>query len=266
MKKTLLLIALLFANLSVHSEPIIDFNSGIYHIILPDKSTVKKMDFVTVEGLETNKRVHQMSNSVLTINAGFFDPNNKKTISYVNSKTTSDLDPMFNEALMQNKQLSRHLPQILNRTEFRILDCAKGKRFEIESHNSPLPDGCILLASAQGGPLIYPDLRLKEEFFILTDNEGNVVRESASVLHKTARTIIGLKEGIVHIFIITNENPMNLYEVRQLVEKYKLDKAMAFDGGSSTSLNYLNKINVVSVEDKDSDTGRALKSFMIINK
>ena len=45
MKKTLLLIALLFANLSVHSEPIIDFNSVIYHIILPDKSTVKKNGF-----------------------------------------------------------------------------------------------------------------------------------------------------------------------------------------------------------------------------
>ena len=37
---------------------------------------------------------------------------------------------------------------------------------------------------------------------------------------------------------------------------------MAFDGGSSTSLNY-KKINVISTQ-SNGDTGRALKSFMIV--
>ena len=155
------------------------------------------------------------------------------------------------------------LSKILNRTEFRVLDCGIKKTYDIASHDSPLPDGCLLLTSAQGGPMVYPDLRLEEEYFIEKDKEGNIVRESASVLHKTARTIIGLKDGLVHIFIITNENPMTMYEVRELVESYNLDKAMAFDGGSSTSLNYLDKINVVSLENNGNDTGRKLKSFMI---
>jgi hypothetical protein len=39
---------------------------------------------------------------------------------------------------------------------------------------------------------------------------------------------------------------------------------MAFDGGSSTSLDY-KKIHVVSTQESG-DTGRALKSFMIIKK
>ncbi len=262
MKKMLFLL-MLFAVSPVYAETAINFDNGVYHIIINDKKAAKRIDFITVENLETNKQVHKMTGAVLTINAGFFDPNNKKTISYISSKTTSDLDPLFNESLIQNPQLRNNLSKILNRTEFRILDCGAKKTFDIASHSSPLPDGCILLASAQGGPMIYPDLRLEEEAFIVKDKDGNIIRESASVLHKTARTIIGLKDDTVHIFIITNENPMTMYEVRELVENYKLDKAMAFDGGSSTSLNYLNKINVVSVESGGNDTGRRLKSFMI---
>ena len=128
---------------------------------------------------------------------------------------------------------------------------------------------CSVKTSAQGGPQLLPTLRLEEEFFVVKDIEGNVVRESASVLHKTARTLIGLKsvsknEQEIHIFIVTNENPMDIYEARDLCASYNLDSAMAFDGGSSTSFNY-KKINVVSTQEKG-DTGRALKSFMIIKK
>ena len=88
-------------------------------------------------------------------------------------------------------------------------------------------------------------------------------------MHKTPRTLIGLKslpkgEQEVHIFIVTNEHPMDIYEARDLCAKYGLDNAMAFDGGSSTSLDY-KKIHVVSTQGSG-DTGRALKSFLIIKK
>ncbi|MBQ3819557.1 phosphodiester glycosidase family protein, partial [bacterium] len=92
--------------------------------------------------------------------------------------------------------------------------------------------------------------------------EGNVVRESCSVLHKAARTVIGLKDDEVHILIITDKHPMDLFEVRDYVKSLRLDRAMTFDGGSSTSMNYLDKYSVVSTE--DNDTGRSLKSFMLV--
>ena len=81
--------------------------------------------------------------------------------------------------------------------------------------------------------------------------------------------MIGLKtsskgEQEVHIFIITNAHPMTIPEARDLCASYGLDSAMAFDGGSSTSLNYKD-IHVVSTQNSG-DTGRALKSFMIIKK
>ncbi len=60
---------------------------------------------------------------------------------------------------------------------------------------------------------------------------------------KVPRTLIGIKtlpkgEQEAHIFIVTNEHPMTIYEARDLCAKHGLDSAMAFDGGSSTSLDY----------------------------
>jgi len=109
--------------------------------------------------------------------------------------------------------------------------------------------------------LILPDLRLEEELFVVKDN-GKVVRESCSVLHKTARTILGLKDGELNILIITDENPMDLYEVRDLCKKLGFERAMAFDGGSSTSMNYKNKYDVISI--KGDGAGRKLKSFLMV--
>ena len=142
-------------------------------------------------------------------------------------------------------------------------------KYEIAQHDSSVDYACSIITSAQGGPQLLPSLRLEEEFFIVKDDEGNVIRESASVLHKTARTLIGIKNldngtQEAHIFIVTNEHPMDIYEARDLCKSYGLDSAMAFDGGSSTSLDYKN-IHVTSTQDSG-DTGRALKSFMIIKK
>ena len=57
---------------------------------------------------------------------------------------------------------------------------------------------------------------------------------------------------------------MDIYEVQKLCKNLGFDRAMAFDGGSSTSLNYKNSIEVVSTVGDGG--GRMLKSFMIIPK
>lgn len=250
----------------VFANPQIEYTEGVYHLILQGKKAAKKIDFVSVDGLETNMNVHKLYDSLLTVNAGYFDPNNKKTISFVNSRYEGFEDPSFNEALISNPILNRNIEKIFNRTEFRILECANKKYdFEITQHFAPVPEGCIVVTSAQGGPEIYPRLRLEEEFFIQKNADGQVVRESCSVLHKTARTVIALKDGDVHIFIITNKNPMTLQEVALYVEKFGVEKAMTFDGGSSTSFDYKD-IHVVSTQTDGQDTGRKLKSFLIYKK
>lgn len=272
MKKIFLLIFILTLILVIPcitlASPIdMEYSDGIYHFVLSGDKIKKQIKFISSQNLITNKEAHTKSGSLLTINTGFFDPNNQKTISYIVNESQTVEDPIFNESMMENPVLRQNMNKILNRTEFRVLDCDNKLKYEIAQHNSSVDFLCSIVTSAQGGPQLLPNLRLEEEFFIVKDENGNVIRESASVLHKTARTLVGIKnldkeKQEMHIFIVTNEHPMNIFEAQELCKRYNLDTAMAFDGGSSTSLNY-KKISVISTQ-SSGDTGRALKSFMII--
>ena len=271
MKKILIsILSLLLIAGVVYANPIdVNYDDGIYHIVLSGDKIKKKIEFVSSSNLITNREAHRDGQSQLTINAGFFDPKNQQTISYIVNDYQIVEDPIFNKNLMTNPVLRQNLKSILNRTEFRILECDSKLKYEIAEHNSKIDFMCSVKTSAQGGPQLLPTLRLEEEFFIVKDADGNIIRESASVLHKVPRTLIGIKttpkgEQEVHIFIVTNKHPMTLYEAKDLCASYGLESAMAFDGGSSTSLDYKN-IHVVSTQDSG-DTGRALKSFMIIKK
>ncbi len=265
MKKLLILLLALFISSTIVKagvSPIeITYNDGIYEITLKGEKIKKRVKFISSESLITNKEAHQRSKAKLTVNAGYFDPENQKSISYIVSDRNTTDDPLVNENLLQNKFLMRNLDKIINRTEFRVVECDSGKfHYEIVPHKSSVDFGCNIITSAQGGPLVYPQLRLEEEAFIVK-KDGEVIRESCSVLHKTARTIIGLKNEEAHILIITDKHPMDMYEVHDYVKKLGWDRAMAFDGGSSTSMNYLDKYNVTSVGD---GAGRSLKSFLIV--
>lgn len=239
----------------------IKHDNGIYHITLQGDKIKRRIVAYAVNSLKTNKEVHKETGATLTVNGGYFDPANEKTISYVVINRQTYEDPIMNENLFNNPVLRKNISKILNRTEFRIVDCDNKYRYEMVPHNAPVDFACDVVHAIQGGPMILPDLRLEEEFFVVKDGE-EVVRESSSVLHKTSRTILGLKDGELHILVITDENPMDLYEVQKLCKELKFDRAMALDGGSSTSMNYKDKYDVVSV--KGDGAGRKLKSFLLV--
>ena len=75
-------------------------DNGIYHIVLKGEKVKRKIKFVTSEDLITNREAHIKGRSTLTVNAGFFDPKNGKTISYVVTDRVTSADPMFNQALL----------------------------------------------------------------------------------------------------------------------------------------------------------------------
>ena len=233
---------------------------GVYVIeILGHKVKDKLIPYVVPE-LETNDSVFKSTGAKLSVNAGFFDPKNKKTVSYVVINGEVVADPKENENLMGNTNLEEYMDEILNRSEFRILEAEKGKiSYDIAPHNDKIQEGYKLKHSVQAGPMLLPDLRLEEEFFILK-KDGKIISESASSLHKYARTAIGIKGNNVYIFIITNDNPMTLEEVSNLAKRWGMEKAMAFDGGGSTSFE-TKDLYVISEKD---DTARKLKSFLII--
>lgn len=243
-------------------------SNGIYVV---DIDTEKCPDCVipyVSESLETVTSVAEKAGAVAAINAGFFDPTNAKTTSYVIRDGEVTADPTLNENLMQNESLKDYLPLILNRSEFRVLDCRLNsdrfiRTYEINRHNYSAGK-CEITHSIQAGPQLLPELQLEEEFFIVK-KEGKVVRQSAGALEKHARSAIGIKDKHILLVAVSNEAPMTLPELAEFMKNLGVKEALAFDGGSSTSMyvNLPGKNKFILTSAKD-NAARRVKSVLLI--
>ena len=93
------LTVLFFAQSFVFAKPNNNFspykiladNNGVYVIEIVDEYKKKeKQQFLqpyVVEELKTNEEVYKETDASLVVNAGFFDPKNQKTVSYVVSSS-----------------------------------------------------------------------------------------------------------------------------------------------------------------------------------
>lgn len=233
---------------------------GVYVVEVNASKSKSKLEPVCVGELETNNAVYERLKPRFVVNAGFFDPKNQKTVSYVVIDGKVVLKPEDNESLMSNKALEPYMDKILNRSEFRIYENEKGRLlYDITPHDEKYPQGYTLKHSIQAGPMLFPDLRLEEEFFVLV-KDGKIVSESASALHHYARTAIGIRDNKVYIFIVTTEAPMTLEELADLTRRWGMQKSMAFDGGGSTSFDS-QELHIISEKDNQA---RKLKSFLIL--
>jgi hypothetical protein len=154
---------------------------------------------------------------------------------------------------------------ILNRSEFRVMSCENNEiRYDIAKHNDELPAGCSIKHSVQAGPQLLPELRTEEEAFVVKDGD-KIIRESASVLKKRARSAIGIKNGYVYLVAVSNENEMTLKELADFMKTLNPDKAMAFDGGGSTSL-YTNVFGTknFTVNCNEDNFARKVKSVLYV--
>lgn len=272
MKRTaaLLLLFFVFAVFSLQAEAkfkqkdykIIEDPEGVFVVELNSAKIKDNLVPYLAEGLETNSEVFQKTGAKFVVNAGFFDPKNKKTVSYVVIDSEVKADPKDNENLTGNKVLEPYMVKILNRSEFRIIKDENGQIiYDIAPHEYSAEKGQTIIHSIQAGPMLFPDLRLEEEFFVLK-KDGKITSESASCLHKYARTGIGIKDNNVYLFIVTKDSPMTLEELADLTRKWGMEKSMAFDGGGSTSFDS-KELSIVSEKDNQA---RKLKSFLILKQ
>ena len=243
-------------------------NKGLYIIRIPKERNSNIRPYVT-KSLTFNKDVFAKTNAELVINAGYFDPNNKKTSSYVVIDKKLVLDPTTNKSLMTNSSIKPYLNLVLNRSEFRVLDCHGQVKYDIAAHNARAPFRCEIKHSVQAGPMIYPDLRLSREYFVMKDKDGKVTRDSITALKKCARTAIGIKDGDVYIIIANIYHKLTLPALYKICEDLGLEKAMNFDGGGSTSLNYRGTDNPgyknFEITSDKNKNARKLKSFLVID-
>ena len=108
--------------------------------------------------------------------------------------------------------------------------------------------------------MILPKLEWEKESFISYNKEGKVIFESCDVSKRRPRTLLGLKGSDIYLIIFTTKKQVSLNEAYDFcMEKIKLNKIMALDGGGSTAINY-GDIKIFS----EGTNGRKVKSFLVI--
>lgn len=219
-------------------------HAKIYYAIIPagfDIRPVLSSRLSALGAFQANSPV------LLAVNAGYFDPKNAKTASYVTINGKQLADPTQNENLTGNTRLQPYLPKIFNRSEFRVYDCAQKQRLDITRHDAPIPAGCTLKHSLGGGPQLVTDKnQLKQnlltEGFIDYDPEGRKIRDPLGVFGPDARSAMGITQNGSVIVLMAAQLPkqpgsgVNFTQLATLLKSLGAVKALALDGGSSCGL------------------------------
>jgi hypothetical protein len=180
--------------------------------------------------------------ALAAINAGFFDPNNGLTTSYVIQDGTLLADPRQNERLVGNPDLASYMEQILNRSEFRRYACEEGLRYDIVLHQTPPPEGCTVVDAVGAGPQLLPEDTSEDEGFL--DTTISPVRDAIGSRSLNARSAIGIKaDGSVVLAMVAQKpdvspSGMTLAELADVLAAQGVTQALNLDGGSSSTLVY----------------------------
>jgi hypothetical protein len=173
------------------------------------------------------------------LNAGFFDPQNGLTTSYVALEGETLADPGANPRLIHNPDLTSYLDQILNRSEFRRYDCAGQSHYAITPRRAPVPGDCRLSLAMGGGPQLLPtDTRRAEGF---TDYaNGVLIRDAIGSQQRNARSAVGITADGRLLWVMVAQRPdapgMTLAELAAFMQQQGAESALNLDGGSSASM------------------------------
>ncbi|MDZ8238416.1 MAG: phosphodiester glycosidase family protein [Nostoc sp. ChiQUE01a] len=211
----------------------------------------------------------QKYKAIAIFNAGFFDPANQKTTSYVIIQGKLVADPKQNERLVNNPNLKPYLGQILNRTEFRRYLCGQTVKYDITLHNQSAPAGCQLVDAMGAGPQLLPELTLAEEGFVDNTNK----RDALGSNQRNARTSVGITHDGSIVLIMVAQKPsvggnsgISLPALADLMKTLGVEKAMNLDGGSSSSLYYKGKTFYGKIDLEGNSIKRPVKSVLLVRE
>ena len=240
--------------------------AGIWVFKINTKKYGDKIKPFVVNSLTTPKKVYDDNCFDLVVNAGFFDVKNGKTVSYVTIDKELVGDVMAHNQLVENLKKEDRLDKVLSRGELRILENKHHKlKFDIARHNEPIKKKWAkkyeIKHALQAGPILYPTMDLAGEGFVVYE-DGTVKSQSVDILKRRERTAIGLKGKYLYIVVFTKDHKLDGNELAKFMEKdLKVKKALAFDGGLSTAVNYKD-ISIGSLGKYQ----RRVKSFLVIER
>jgi hypothetical protein len=202
-------------------------------------------------------------------NAGFFDPANQKSTSYIFLQGKLVADPQDNARLINNPNLKPYLSKILNRSEFRRYLCGQTSRYDITSRNESPPANCQLVDAIGAGPQLLPELTSIPEGFVDPANGRDAIGSNQA----NARTAVGITNdgSIILIMVaqkpsITHQSGISLAALANLMKTLGVHKAMNLDGGSSSSLYYKGKAFYGKVNSDVNPIKRPVKSVLVVQE
>jgi len=208
--------------------------------------------------------------ALVAINAGFFDPTNGLTTSYVTVDGTLLADPRQNERLVGNPDLAQDMEQILNRSEFRRYDCENGPRYDIVLHQTPPPEGCTVVDAVGAGPQLLPEDTSEAEGFV--DTTISPVRDAIGSRSRNARSAIGIKvDGSVVLAMVAQKpdvspSGMTLAELADVLAAQGVTQALNLDGGSSSTLVVDGVTHYGRLNSEGELIQRPVKSIVVITR
>jgi Phosphodiester glycosidase len=242
---------------------------SIAHIVLIPANSRFLVTPALSEKVATVEEFAQKHRAVAILNAGFFDPANQKTTSYVVRQGKLVADPKENERLVNNPDLKPYLDKIFNRTEFRRYLCGQTNRYSIALHSQSSPAGCQLVDAIGAGPRLLPELTLEKEGFV--DNVNK--RDALGSNQPNARTAVGITRDGSVILVMMAQKPsaaansgVSLPALANFMKSLGADQAMNLDGGSSSSLYYNGKAFYGKVDLEGNSIKRRVKSVLLVKE
>lgn len=242
---------------------------SIAHILLIPANSGFLVTPALSQKVATVEEFAQKHQAVAILNAGFFDPANQKSTSYIVIQGKLVANPKENERLVNNPNLKPYLSQIFNRSEFRRYLCGQTIRYSIALHSQSPPAGCQLVDAIGAGPRLLPELTLVKEGFV--DNANK--RDALGSNQPNARTAVGItRDGSVVLVMVAQKPsvPVNsgvsLPALADLMKTLGADKAMNLDGGSSSSFYYNGKTFYGKVDLEGNPIKRPVKSVLLVQE
>ncbi|MEB3245845.1 MAG: phosphodiester glycosidase family protein [Vampirovibrionales bacterium] len=212
--------------------------------------------------------------AVAAINAGYFDPNNGQSASWIELDKKTLANPTQNSRLTENRSLAPYLPQIFDRSETQTLSCNATPGHpnnvvtqRIARHSAPLPTGCVLVQALGAGPALLPDVMTAaadEAFY--APKKG---RDPLGILKKNARSALAITpEGQIWFVMVQQTQPnggLTLPELANWLRAEGALQALALDGGSSSALwTPETGIKLGLVKSDGTRPQRALHSLLVV--
>ena len=213
----------------------------------------------------------EANGAIAAINAGFFDPQNGLTTSYVTVDGAIAADPRQNPRLMDNPDLQTYLPAILNRSELRIYRCDDGVQYDVTVHAAAVPANCTIEGAVGAGPQLLPTLTGDEEGFLADNERGETVRDALGSQRPNARSAVGLMADGTVVFAIATQlhnvdvaTGLTLPEMADFLNRLGVQKALNLDGGSSTGLYFAGQRYLGHLDQAGEPIERSVKSILVI--